>query len=197
MSIPTFTLGYPPDGSSLGETKPVIRDNLDGTFMTLGIDHVDNNGNPGSNPAGYHTVIHQVTQSGNPAAIAGVNQIYSKIATIPSGDTQLFTRTGGGGISQLTGSLSSANGYVWCAGILIQWGTKTGIIQGSGETSTPVSFPVTFPTNLFTVIVSSNLTGISGGAWSVASTGSSSAGFQIITRGSAALTQVYWIAIGN
>ena len=44
MSIPTYTQGYPPDGSSLGQTKSVIRNNLDGTFLTLAVDHVDNNG---------------------------------------------------------------------------------------------------------------------------------------------------------
>ena len=52
MSIPAFTPGYPPDGSSLGETKSVIRNNLDGTFLTLGVDHINNNGQPGSESSG-------------------------------------------------------------------------------------------------------------------------------------------------
>ncbi len=50
MAIPIYTLGYPPDGSSLGQTKTTIRNNLDGTFLTLGGDHVNNNGQPGSIP---------------------------------------------------------------------------------------------------------------------------------------------------
>ena len=199
MSIPTFTLGYPPDGSSLGETKPVIRDNLDGTFMTLGVDHVDNNGNPGSNPAGYHTIIHQVTQSGNPTPIVGVNQIYSKVATIPAGDTQLFAETGGGGISQLTGNKADTNGYVWCAGILIQWGTVTGIVtptnsNASGTVNFPA--PATF-NNIYSVMVSSNLNASPGGQWSVGSSAISTTSFTWYTRGSSALTEIKWIAIGN
>jgi hypothetical protein len=76
MPIPAYTPGYPPDGSSLGQTKAVIRNNLDGTFQTLAVDHIDNNGNPGSQPAGYHTVIHQVPQTSVNTA-SGYNQIFS------------------------------------------------------------------------------------------------------------------------
>lgn len=136
MSIPTYREGFPQDGSSLGSTKTQIRANLDGTFETLAIDHVDNNGNPGSNPPGYHTVIHQVTQGSDPATISGVNQLYSKIAAKPAGTTQLFSKTGAGLVSQLTGA---APGYMWCSGFLIQFGTGT---AASGST---ISFPTPFP----------------------------------------------------
>jgi hypothetical protein len=78
MAIPTYTPGYPPDGSSLGQTKSTIRNNLDGTFETLAVDHVNNNGVPGSNPAGYHTIIHQVPQT-NVDDCAGYNQIFSGV----------------------------------------------------------------------------------------------------------------------
>lgn len=157
MPIPTYTLGYPPDGSSLGQTKATIRNNLDGTFETLGVDHVNNNGVPGSNPAGYHTIIHQVTQAGPPAAISGVNQVFSMIppSGIPSNtDTQLFTVTANqtpGHYSQLTGNNGATNGNVWCAGILIQWGTVTNAVKnGSGTTS--VNLPNAYPNNFFGVI---------------------------------------------
>src|SRR5258706_888795 len=102
MSIPTYTPGYPPDGSSLGQTKSVIRNNLDGTFQTLGIDHVNNNGQPGGKPAGYHTVIHSVPQGSNPATVAGYGQLFAK--TINSFTTvhALFWATGDGLLQQLT-----------------------------------------------------------------------------------------------
>ena len=134
MPIPTFTPGYPPDGSSLGQTKATLRNNIDGTFETLAIDHIDNNGSPGSQPAGYHTVIHQVPQA-SVSTVAGYNQLFSGVpgtlqvnaSTTPAipnnGDQQLYSLTGGGILSQLTGSLRAARGYVWVGGLLFQWGT--------------------------------------------------------------------------
>ena len=100
MTIPTYVSGYPPDGSSLGSTKTTIRGNLDGTFLTLGVDHVNNNGSPGNNPAGYHTIIHQVTQTTIPSTISGVNQFFSMIPgtgasrPLPPNDTQLYSLSG-------------------------------------------------------------------------------------------------------
>lgn len=196
MPIPTYTPGYPPDGSSLGQTKKPIRDNLDGTFQTLAVDHVDNNGEPGSNPAGYHTVIHQVTQAGAPATIAGVNQIFSMVppSNIPSnGDTQLFTKTGIGGLSQMTGN--SAN-FVWCAGVLFQWGTQA----GSSSSSVPVSFSPAFPNNCYNVTVVPIRAASSPGSdfSTCVVTGSvSTTGFTIGNIGGHTIAGWYWFAIGN
>jgi len=157
MPIPTYTPGYPPDGSSLGQTKSTIRNNLDGTFQTLGIDHVNNNGSPGTNPAGYHTVIHQVTQT-SVATIAGVNQVFSGVpgtlvvdgtttSFVPNNsDTQLYALTAGGALAQLTGYYPTGNGYAWAGGILFQWGTFT---MGSDIHSQAVNYPIPFPKNVF------------------------------------------------
>src|SRR5580700_2776789 len=112
MAIPPYVKGYPPDGSSLGQTKSTIRNNLDGTFDTVAVDHVNNNG-PNMQPAGYHTIIHEVTQT-NVSTVAGVNQIFSGVPgtlvvnsvttkAIPNnGDTQLYSLTGAGVLAQLT-----------------------------------------------------------------------------------------------
>lgn len=157
MPIPTFTEGYPPDGSSLGQTKSTIRDNLDGTFQTLAIDHVDNNGQPGSNPAGYHTVIHEVTQT-SVNRIAGVNQIFSGVpgvlvvdsvttAAIPNnGDTQLYSLSGQGGLSQLTGNSAATKGFQWIGEVLIQWGSVISTASNNTE-----NFEVTFPKQVFSI----------------------------------------------
>jgi hypothetical protein len=216
MSIPTYSLGYPPDGSSLGETKAVIRNNLDGTFLTLGIDHVNNNGQPGSNPAGYHTVIHQVTQTADPPAISGVNQVYSKLVTPNTSggvaDTQLFTRTGNGGISQLTGSSSVSDGWQWVGGVLLQWGTvliSTGTGDSSHRTGT-LTFQnrnagaIPFPNNCFNI--TANLTVIN----TTDTTSSSTISFRsisatsfrwLINMSTSNLTTTYpsfyWFAVGN
>jgi len=158
MPIPTYTAGYPPDGSSLGQTKSTIRNNLDGTFQTLGVDHINNNGQPGSKPPGYHTIIHEVTQT-SVTTVAGVNQIFSGVpgtlivngvttAAIPSnGDTQLYSLTGAGILSQLTGNSSTSNGYVWVGGILIQWGQVVTSLN-TGATGT-ITFSPAFPNNCF------------------------------------------------
>jgi len=162
MSIPTYVEGFPQDGQSLGASKAQIRDNLDGTFETLGTDHVNNNGEAQSaplsgNPPGYHTIIHEVTQT-SVNTIAGVNQIFSGIPgtlvvntkttpAIPNNnDTQLYTLTGAAvglaGLSQMTGNNALANGYVWCAGILLMWGNSS---------SNSVSFSPNFPNNCLNV----------------------------------------------
>lgn len=157
MPIPTYTPGYPPDGSSLGQTKSTVRNNLDGTFQTLAIDHIDNNGNPGSKPAGYHKIIHEVTQT-SVSTIAGVNQVFSGVPgtlvvdmittpTIPAnGDTQLYSLSGLGVLAQLTGLSANANGYAWAGGILFQWGTFS---MGSNIHTKAVNYPIAFQNNVF------------------------------------------------
>jgi len=157
MPIPTYTPGYPPDGSSLGQTKATIRNNLDGTFQTLAVDHVNNNGQPGSNPAGYHTVIHEVIQT-SVDRITDVNQIFSGVpgtlvvdsittpAIPPNGDTQLYSLTGQGGLSQLTGNSSQTRGYQWIGGVLIQWGRVISTASNNTE-----NFEVTFPRRVFSL----------------------------------------------
>ena len=205
MPIPTYTPGYPPDGYSLGQTKSTIRNNLDGTFETLNIDHVNNNGQPGSQPAGYHTVIHEVSQT-SVSTVNGYNQIFSGVPgtlvvngittpTIPSGgDTQLYSLSGAGVLSQLTGSSRTQKGYVWVGGLLFQWGVKS----SPGQSGT-VNFNapnVNFPNNCFNV----QLTLQRNGSTATSSIyldgvpGTTSFNYSGDTSGAANL---YWFAIGN
>lgn len=211
MPIPTYTLGYPPDGSSLGQTKSTIRNNLDGTFETLNVDHVNNNGQPGSNPAGYHTIIHEVTQT-NVTTISGVNQIFSGVPgtlivngvttkNVPSnGDTQLYSLTGMGGLSQLTGNNASANGYCWMGGILIQWGTGP---VAAKPTISSFSFPVQFPNACFSVTFGTRYANLdpspsSNPVFFYGSTPTfTTSGFSMVNSSSNTPVSIYWIAIGN
>lgn len=148
MPIPTYTEGYPPDGSTLGETKSTIRDNLDGTFQTLGIDHVNNNGDTDNGlsgkPAGYHNIVRVVPQGSNPGAVAGYGQLFSKTVNSYTNDQALFWETGGGLVQQLTVNLTpstATNGYTFLpGGLIMQWGTNN---QGN---NTFVNFPIEFPT---------------------------------------------------
>lgn len=205
MPIPTYTPGYPPDGSSLGQTKATIRNNLDGTFETLGVDHINNNGAPGSQPAGYHTLVHQVSQT-SVSTLTNYNQIFSGIPgtlvvnsnttpSIPSnGDTQLYSLSSAGVLSQLTGNVANANGYVWVGGILFQWGTIA-----STSSNPSVSFSPAFPNNLFSVQVTRTHNNTSPGSsfsyW-VNTASYTNTGFQIINNDGH--TWSYnWLAIGN
>lgn len=106
----------------------------------------------GDNIGGYHRNIRQDTATpvqktvdrtvspstftGFPTPITGINQLFAanvKVFTSPSPntktDTQLFSVTGAGGISQLTGNFipgfaagTGSRGYCWVGGLLIQWG---------------------------------------------------------------------------
>ncbi len=204
MGLPTFTQGYPPDGSSLGQTKAIIRDNLDGTFLTVAVDHVDNNGQPGANPAGYHTIIHEVPQT-NVTTVGGYNQLFcgvpgtlivNGVATpaVPNnGDLQFYSLTGLGTLSQLTGYSAATSGYCWAGGLLFQWGrfNSTG---GSGQI---VTLPIPFPRNFFnaqaTMIRNSSNVDV------IYSTTNPTVGIvsQIVFRDTSSGNPFYWFAVGN
>lgn len=200
MSIPTYVQGYPPDGSSLGQTKSTIRNNLDGTFLTLSVDHVNNNGSPGSQPPGYHTIIHEVTQS-SVSTVTGVNQVFSGIpgtlivngTTTPAvpnnGDTQLYSLSGAGALSQLTGFNASGNGYAWIGGVLLQWGSGTSTNSGNF-----VSFPINFPRNVFSVVCTVYNSGGTPRYISEVNTPSLN-GFTAISQNST--NPIFFMAVGN
>lgn len=200
MPIPTYNSGYPQDGSSLGQSKAQIRANIDGTYQTLAIDHIDNNGNPGAKPAGYHKVIHIVPQVSNPGAIAGYGQLFSKTVSSVISDTALFWETGTGLVSQLTMNItprSNTRGYTFLpGGILLQWGIISSPASGDNAVLFNAASGINFPTACFNVQISversaANIDMI------VIKTGSiSSSGFTAIapTGGS---TNIYWTAIGN
>jgi hypothetical protein len=202
MPIPTYTPGYPPDGSSLGQTKAVIRNNLDGTFQTLGVDHVNNNGSPGSNPAGYHTVIHQVTQTGDPTTVTGVNQLYSKVVR---GDTALFMKSGNGIVQQLSGAFTAgASGSVTLpGGIIMKWGVNSAPTSGTfpdGQATGTVTYATAFPGASFVVLTSMINDGTtlhSAGSTSVNTAGTTTGFSWQFASESSDYTGFYYLAIGN
>ncbi len=192
MAIPTFTLGYPQNNSSLGNSKAPIRNNIDGTFQAFSVDHTNQNGVN----VGYHNVIHQETQGSPPAAIVGINQVFAMVppSNIPSnGDVQLFSLTGGGGLSQLTGNSQTSNGFCWLGGVLMQWGYSTDVYN---VPTAAISFPETFPNAVLniqvTYIVTDNTTLRSG----VMNGTITTSGFTWIGTESEQLIAIYWMAIG-
>lgn len=198
MSIPPYQLGYPPDGSSLGQTKTTIRGNLDGTFLTLAVDHINNNGQPGMQPAGYHKAIHMVQQT-PPTAVANVGELWCTTANDGyASDTLFFQKTGGNLNAQMSRNfapVAAANGYTFIpGGLVLQWGTVASVTQ-NGTTN----FNIDFTANVFSLIltpISSANTNHANGvyvvgnpllnqfSWSQADRATSQTGF-------------YWVAIGN
>lgn len=200
MPIPTYTPGYPPDGSSLGQTKATIRNNLDGTFETVGVDHINNNGQPGSKPAGYHNVVHMVPQGSDPGAVTGYGQLYSKTINDVTSDQALFWETGAGLIAQLTTNLTpvaAVSGYTFLpGGLILQWGTV------SSTTSGDVTFAtnnIEFPSNCFVIWTQPFYS-------TPTPNGSATVGLRTITNASfhwnfisnsGSWNGFFWIALGN
>lgn len=116
MSVPPYIQGFPQDGSNLGNTRVQIRKNLDGTFLTLGEDHINNNGVSSTNPSitgtpGYHNVIRfqdQGNRPTTPAAKTNVTQMYTN-TDIAHSVQQIILESKTGKVYQLTTLLDSFN----------------------------------------------------------------------------------------
>lgn len=156
----TYTRGIPAASHNPSVDQPNMQVNNDSIDSVIGIDHYGFNDNNG----GYHKVIHQptqgtwdpVTRTGEPANIPGLGEVFSLLYTpdytnAPV-DTQLFAQTGNGGVSQLTGSSSTTDGWQWVGGILIQWGqvpppAPTGGTFAGGTANGTVTFKNRGPAN--------------------------------------------------
>lgn len=179
---------------------------------------------------GYHKVIHQKNQTINGQStwiptnagiiaaiqatkIAGVQQtfplLYTPNTTGGAQDTQLFSMTGNGGISQLTGNLATSDGWSWLGGILLQWGTVT-VTPGSWPTTAQVQLfkdravgCIPFANNCFVVLTNFNgpSSGTNADRATISIVSKSVSQFQWIfspaASSSATFTGFSWIAIGN
>jgi hypothetical protein len=211
MSIPSYTPGYPQNGSSLGASKSTIRNNLDGTFQTVGINHFNQNqANPGKHrfiqlPIGDVPPNATITPTGPSELLlfngnlpsflpAGIqNLCFNPPNSIVSGTTTI----------QLTRNevpSASANGFSWMAGnILMQWGISTVPAGGTQLVTFPKSFKVVVGTpgaNVFNIQV----TGIrsnDGGDGIFVKTGSVTDTTFTLRNGSGSITSAYWMAIGQ
>lgn len=215
----SYTLGIPDGPHNPSNDQPNMKANNDANAAIIAIDHVGfNTGN-----SGYHTVIHETTQT-TASTVSGINQIFSGVPGVlnvnstlttaipPGGDTQLFNLTGAGILSQMTGNKAATNGYVWCAGILIQWGIVNGTHGSSnvfndkdnGTVTFSTSGNVAFPNACFAVFTqlnyNSNKTSPpTGNALLVTNTyvQSPSSFYWYFTGSTQALTSFYWYAVGN
>lgn len=214
MGIPHFTQGYPPDGSSLGNTKTVIRGNLDGTFLTLGVDHINNNGSPGSNPAGYHNVVHWTAQGSDPSLVNNITQEYSKTDT--NSIQQKWLKSTGGNAYQQTMMLDGVfslfgknPGWSYLpGGLILQWGTVS-FPAGNAFVSNSIIYTgvgnIEFPTATFGIVTglivgtrsSSNANSNTLATDNLVATGFSYSFNSSSGSGSTQFPGFFWIAIGN
>ena len=186
----TFNTTIPASNHSPATDQPIM---LANNVANAGIWSIDHNG---FNVAegGYHKIIHQRQTSGNtdPAAIAGVNQLYVKTV---GGDTQLFAETGAGGISQLTGGSASATGFQFIGNVQLKWGIGTlSVLPGS----TSITFATAFTSACYNVQVSfiSNIAGASGNRIWIEVFDVNVNGFKCASLATANETGFYWMAIG-
>ena len=189
--------------------QPLMKTNTNSIEDLIAVDHIKFNLANG----GYHNDIHFQTQGADPITVPTIGQLYTKNVTVNSiTDTQLFFRTGLGGISQLTGNFAGINGYVWVNGILLNWGVVNGthsskLVFDPGDTGT-ISFSannnISFPNNCFGVwangLYNSNTTAIPTSQFTAAidqfTLSKTSFTYAIVTN-SAQYTQFFWVALGN
>lgn len=206
----TYQPGKPLPGDLLSDSQGDIKDNFTVANTVMTVDHYPFD--DVSTNKGYHKATHIVKQVGgvNPPTVAGTQILFAKDYTPDTSggtaDTQLFSKTGAGGLSQLTGNSASSDGWCWMGGVLIQWGRVTGISGTSTQTGT-VTFKnrsagaIPFPTQCFSVTTTCAFTGSTpSGAASVVvkrSTLSATKFDWVFNSNSSAYDSFFWMAIGN
>lgn len=182
------------------QDQPKMQTNTNSLRTLIQVDHVGF----GDNHGGYHKVIHQETQT-SVNTVAGVNQIFSGVPgvlivngvttqAIPNnGDTQLYTLTGMGGLSQLTGNSAATNGFQWIGDMLMQWGTANVPAQTGS-----ITLPVPFQNNFFNLQMTLDIPGVLGVAASIVRNPSVDLD-KFFYRSTAIGASVFveWVAIGN
>jgi hypothetical protein len=207
MTIPTYVKGYPQDGSSLGSTKAQIRKNLDGTFQTLGVDHINNNGQPGSGTPGYHRVIHFQDLGAlptNPSNVVNVTQMYTNTDT--HSIQQIILKSTGNKKYQQTTMLDAFNsrfgddlssnvaGWTYLPGGLIM---NYGFTDTSETSSITVDFPGLSLPNFSNVNYITTVTPYGfASRFSITTGAKFVSGFTITNTTSFPGTGYYWTAIG-
>jgi hypothetical protein len=158
-----YISNVPLSNQSLGQTQPTINNNFTVLNTNMGADHVDFTfaAPPGGN-GGRHNTVTMIQQSGDPAAVSSAPILYSKLSNAVD---EIFMRRAsgdGGQVVQMTtakvvpsvnvaqaiagGGTTSGGSSFLPGGVVIQWGTLSGVGNGG-----VVPFAGTFPTACFGV----------------------------------------------
>lgn len=193
MGLISYIQDIPASANNPSNDQPNMRLNTNAIANFLAVDHVPFD----VNNSGYHTIIHQLPNGGvvpvDPITIAGVGQLYVKNVTYNAiTDTQLFFKTGLGGISQLTGNNAVQNGWQILGGTILQWGQDAVLFN---PTTTTINFPLTFPNACFSVVITPfrNASNVD----TVYMVSQSPTSFVCRNTSGAGITMINWMAIGN
>lgn len=185
------------------DDQPEMQVNTLSIQNLIGVDHLGFNAivNSIPNSGGFHTVIHLTQQSGNPAAVGTIGQIWSKQVTFNGiTDEALFFRPGGASadrITQLTVPVNTnlnENGYAYLpGGILMQWG-RDGAITGT------VVFPIAYSSIAYNVQLTPHINGASSSSRITLGVETSSITatqfkYQLFFS-NVGITSISWVAIG-
>lgn len=221
MASYTYTNDIPFENNAPSVDQPNMKVNTNSIDSLIGEDHISFNTPNG----GYHKIVHQETggrtrsgagavTAGFPGAIANINQLfaadYTPDASVTTTDTELFSTSGTGVVSQLTGNLLGTQGWIWVSGILVQWGSITFSGGADAEKTVTVTFKdrvagaIPFPNNCWQIVATLK----------IASTATSTASNTLAIRdfsttqfrakfnsssssGSTLFPGFHWVAIGN
>lgn len=181
-----YNLGIPASGNNPSSDQPLMQTNTNSIDTLLQVDHFSFK----FAPSGTHKQVTLTNQSA-PGIGSGSGVLYCNTVSAAS---QPFWQNAAGSkqISTFTGTPSvGANGTSFLpGGAIIQW--------GSSASTGNVSFPSSFPNNVFSVVLTSNVSGATSGALTIYTNSITTSGFKIFVTGSTAgYTPFYWMAIGN
>jgi hypothetical protein len=178
----------PQASDQISSTQGPILGNFEFLDTGLATEHNFNAGGTGSDM--YHKFASMPNQGSPPALQSGTNGVFY----VAGGNAQFSDGTN---ISQLTLASPVASGYQWLGRVLIQWGLVTSV-----SSSTTQAFPIPFPTNVFSITmtsISSTVSGHANGMYVVQVGGTQPLNLFTWNQADRATSQTgfYWMAIGN
>ena len=185
----TYSSTTPQSTDPINTTYTPIATNFSILDTTFNTDHVPPTDAVSANWGKHKQLTMQVSASA-PAPSGTDSSWYSKTV---SGVQQAFFKNAAGTETQLTGIRSiGTNGYsLLPGGVIMQWGIST--ISGA---LTTVSFPLTFPTAVYSITMTPLKTGSSQNNTQTIQTVTTSS-FKYNFATGTGVTQLYWMAIGS
>jgi len=145
----------------------------------------------------YNPSTNPVSIVAPPPSTININLTNIPAYTLPAGGT-LTLMTDGASWSMIggsgTGQLSSTGYQKFPSGLILQWGYSTAATQ---TTPAYVSFPISFPTSLFSITLGPAVAAANANSYSVSAAYTGTHGFNLVNNSSSSgAVTAYWQAIG-
>ena len=193
-----FTRSIPNPPNNPSADVPNMQTNNNSLADIINVDHFSFNQSP-SGKDGTHRQV-TLTNEAAPGVGAGNGVLYSFLSASPIGDNQSWPawQNATSALAFMSRAPSPiANGYASLpANILLQWGSAA--VNSSG-TLTTISFPLTFPTNCFSVTFAcvQSTAVVNPSANNVYLTNIALNQFTVSNSSSGTLVKIFWMAVGN